>query len=64
MEKLTEQDLSDLQYFWQFKGDLDRLSTFEALKPLIENEYPEILTAWTAYKTSIKMLDLIMDDLK
>ena len=31
MSKLTEQDLEDLKYFWQYKEDLERLSSFEIL---------------------------------
>lgn len=63
MKKLTKQDLSDLVYFWQNKGDLERLSTFERLKPMIENEYPEILKAWNDYKASIKIMDAVMNSL-
>jgi hypothetical protein len=63
MEKLTKTDLGDLKYFWEEKGDLERLTTFEKLKPLIENEYPEILKAWNDYKTSIKIMDAVIDKL-
>ena len=43
---LTEQDLNDLQYFRQEKEDLERLSTFERLIPILEKEKPEVLKAW------------------
>jgi len=60
MSKLTETDLSDLQYFWQYKGDLERLCTFEKLIPILREERPEILKAWTDYKASKKILDIVM----
>jgi hypothetical protein len=63
MEKLTEQDLEDLKYFWQYKEDLERLSSFEKLLPLIEKEKPEVLKAWNDYKTSRKILDIVMNNL-
>jgi len=62
MEKLTEQDLSSLQYFWQEKEDLERFTDFEKLKPLLEKEKPEILKAWNDYKASKKILDIVMDN--
>ena len=60
---LTEQDLNDLQYFWQEKEDLERLSTFERLIPILEKEKPEVLKAWNDYKTSKKILDIVMDNI-
>ena len=60
MSKLTEQDLSDLQYFWEYKGDLERLTSFERLKPILQEEKPEILKAWNDYIASKKILDIVM----
>ena len=60
MEKLTPQQLSDIRYFWEYKGDLERLSSFESLKPKLQAEYPEILKAWNDYKASIKTLDAVI----
>ena len=60
---LTEQDLNDLQYFWQEKEDLERLSTFERLIPILEEEKPEVLKAWNDYKVSKKILDIVIDSL-
>ena len=51
------------KYFWEYKGDLERYCNFEKLKPQIQNELPEVLKAWEDYKTSIKMLDIVMDNL-
>lgn len=63
MSKLTEQNLSDLQYFWQNKGDLERLCTFEELIPILQVERPEILKAWNDYKASKKILDIVMESI-
>ena len=63
MDKLTEEDLNNLQYFWQEKEDLERFSSFEELKPLLEKEKPEVLKAWNDYKTSRKILDIVIDNL-
>ena len=63
MEKLTEQDLNMLKYFWQEKEDLERFTDFEKLKPLLEKEKPEVLKAWNNYKSSKKILDIIIDNI-
>jgi hypothetical protein len=63
MEKLTQDDLNDLQWSWQDKGDLERLGIFEKIKPLIEKERPEILKAWNDYKTAKKILDIVMESI-
>ena len=62
MEPLTETELKDIQYFWQEKGDLERFD-FEKLIPKLEIEYPEVLKAWRDYKASIKILDLVIENL-
>lgn len=62
--KLTAQMISDLKYFWQDKGDLERYSSFEKIKPLLEKEKPEVLKAWNDYKASIRILDCVIDNLE
>lgn len=63
MQKLTKEELSSLQYFWQEKEDLERLWNFEELVPMLEVEKPEVMKAWRDYKASIKILDLVMDNI-
>jgi hypothetical protein len=63
MDKLTDEQISDLIYFWKYKGDLERWSSFEKLRPQIQNEFPEVIKAWEEYKMSIRILDLIIDNL-
>ena len=62
-DKLTEQDLNDLQYCWQVTGDLERLTTFEILIPILEKEKPEVLKAWNDYKASKKIVDIVIGSL-
>lgn len=62
MAQLTERQKKDLHYFWVYKGDLERWSSFEELKPQIEIEFPKILRAWYKYKKSIKRLDKIFEN--
>ena len=64
MKKLTEEQLNDLKYFWQYKGDLERYSSFEKLIPILKRDYPEIISSWNSYKGTIKILDLIMENVE
>lgn len=60
---LTEQDLDNLEYFWQERKDLERLSNFEEIIPILEKEKPEVLKAWDDYKASRNILDLVIRNL-
>lgn len=61
MNKLTEEEKLDLKYFWEEKRDLERLYTFDELKPKIQEEFPEILKAWYDYKASIKIMTAVIN---
>ena len=63
MEKLTEEQISDLKYFWEEKGDFERYCDFEKLKPQIQKQFPELLKAWYDYKASIKIMDVVVRSL-
>lgn len=63
MEKLTEEQIQDLKYFWLEKGDLERYCDFELLKPQIQEQIPELIKAWNDYKASIKILNLVVENL-
>jgi len=63
MEKLTEEQISDLKYFWEEKGDIERYCDFEKLKPQIQEQLPELLKAWYDYKASIKIMDAVIKSL-
>jgi len=60
---LTQEEREDLKYFWQNRGDLERLSTFESLKPKIQKELPSLLKAWEDYKAIKQTLDIITNSL-
>jgi hypothetical protein len=63
MSKLTDEQKSDIRYFWEEKGDISRYCDFEELKPIIQEEYPELLKAWYDYKASIKIMDVVIKSL-
>lgn len=62
-KKLSEEEISDLKYFWEEKGDVERYYKFEELKPLIQEQYPELYKAWYDYKASIKIMDAVIKSL-
>ena len=64
MSKLTDNDIHDLKYFWLYKEDLERLTSFERLVPILEKEKPEVLKAWRDYKASRAILSLVMENLE
>ena len=61
-EEITQRDLFDLQYFWQYKEDLERFTDFERLIPILKKERPEIIEAWNNYKKSVNKLNDIFED--
>ena len=61
MSKLTSEQKDMIRYFWEEKGSLERYCDFEELKPIIQEEYPEILKAWYDYKASIKIMDAVIN---
>ena len=64
MEKLTQEQLNDLKYFWEYKEDLERYSSFNKLIPILQRDYPEIISAWNAYKGSINILNLVLENVE
>ena len=42
MRKLTIEDRTMLQYFWDEKGDIERYCYFKELKPEIKKELPKL----------------------
>ena len=62
--KLTEGDIMDIIYFWNEKGDLERMSNFNDLIPLLQVDYPEVLKAWFDYKASMNIMDAVISNLE
>ena len=54
-----QQEIRMLQYFWEEKEDLERYCRFNQIK----YEFPEIERAWKDYKTSKKILDVLIENL-
>ena len=61
-EEMLSEILSDLNYFWFEKGDLERCSTFksELTQKLLEKHRPDILKAWQDYKTALITLNNLL----
>ena len=59
MSKLTDEQKSMLKYFWEEKKDITVYCDFEKLKPIIQEEYPELLKAWIDYQISIKIMNTV-----
>lgn len=63
MEKLTEDDITSIIYFWKHRGDIERWVGWKKKKPLFKKEFPELVKAWDDYKTSIRTLTAVVDSL-
>ena len=63
MEKLTEEQIYILKYFWEEKQDIERYCDFEKIRPDIQEKCPELLKAWNDYNLSIKNMDAIINSL-
>lgn len=63
MPLLTEEDKSDIVYFWQEKGDLTRWCGWERAKPAVAQEYPEIIKAWEDYRAAVRTLNIVVKHL-
>lgn len=51
-----------LAYFWQGKGDLERMTTFD--RNVLAREFPAVLKAWDDYKASRLVLDAVVRDME
>lgn len=54
--------LDFLRYFWEEKGDIERYACFEDIKPWLQENYPEILKAWSEYKASERTLSAVLKE--
>ena len=61
MEKLEDDDMESLRWFWSRKRDLERYEGFGQLKPILSEEMPELLEAWESYKSSEKKLNELLN---
>lgn len=58
MNKITEEELAELKYYWEEKEDLERYSEFESIKEDLQEEYSNLLKAWENYKYAKHILNL------
>lgn len=65
-QKLTPEDKSSIQYFWEEKGDLTRWVEWNHKIDIIKNEYPELIRAvenlTIAERTISAIVKVIGDD--
>jgi len=59
-KKLTPQDKSDIVYFHQYRGDIERWVGWENAKPLVQKEYPELLDAMERLVSAKRTLSAIV----
>ena len=62
--KLTEEDVDTIKYFWLEKGDLTRWVDWEKKLPLIKKQYPELIDAIERYEIAIKTLTAVVRGLE
>lgn len=62
-DKLTHRDLSMIEYFHKMKGDITRWAQWEEKKPLIKEEYPELIDALERVEIAEKTLNKIVDSI-
>lgn len=62
-EEREQEHLSQLKYFWEEKGDLERYYAFEELRPMLQEKHPAVLKAWNDYKASIQIMDAVIKSL-
>lgn len=62
--ELTEEQINMLKYFWKETWDIEKYGHYEKIKPKIQEQIPELLTAWEQYKLSIKTMDIIVNSLQ
>jgi hypothetical protein len=55
-EMTAEEELRALQYFWKKKGDIERMSDWEA----VVSRHPEVEAAWLQYKLAEKSFTLLL----
>ena len=60
---ITDQDIGQVQYFWQKRGNLDSWTEWEEKKPFFEVEYPELVRCWNDYKIAEQLLNILIEHL-
>lgn len=61
--KLTDSDLRMIACFWREKHDLRAWADWNEKKPLIRENFPEIIDAWERYLSAKKTMDVLAENL-
>jgi hypothetical protein len=61
--KVTDDDITMIQYFFYDKGDITRWSQWEERKPIIAKEYPEIIQAMDNLNIAERTLRAVINQL-
>ena len=62
MDRITEEDLNSLKYFWRYKGDITRWCDWEKKLPVLRVQFPEIVAARENYQTAIRILNACIEN--
>ena len=62
--KLTEEQVSIIQYFWAKKGDLTVWTGWDECQDILEHHHPEVLAAVRALEIAEKTLDTLVSSLE
>ena len=60
MEKLTDQDNNDIQYFGE-EMRLDDWTGFDGKRAAMQREMPAVLKAWDDYVTAKKIFRIVIE---
>lgn len=59
-QRLTEEDLNALRYFWGEKRDLTRWLGYARRLPVLQRERPDIIEAWNAYLAAERRMSAVL----
>lgn len=55
--------LRSIVYFWQERGDLERMVDWKAIENELAEDHPEIVKAWREYQTAKRTLNAVVRQL-
>ena len=62
MDRITEEDLNSIKYFWKYKGDPTCWCGWEKKLPALRAQFPEIVVAWENYQAAIRTLNACIEN--
>jgi len=61
-EKITDEDLDMVRYFWEEKGDVTRWVQWKEKLPLLRKQYPELVDAVDRYRIAVLTLSAVIKE--